>query len=101
MFMPRRKFGKVIFYFLFFVQQVTVFLSIELQSKWVACVLSGKAILPSEEEMLADVEQHYKDMEDQGVPKHHTHKITPHEVLCRSLISQSLLRGKKKFKNTM
>ncbi|KAH7863991.1 hypothetical protein Vadar_024383 [Vaccinium darrowii] len=55
-------------------------ISIELQSKWIASVLSGKTILPSKEEMLANVEQHYKDMENQGIPKHHTHRIKLPEI---------------------
>lgn len=50
-----------------------VFLMIYLQAKWVAHVLSGKAILASKEEMLADVRQHYHLMEQNGVPKNHTH----------------------------
>ncbi|KAH7862377.1 hypothetical protein Vadar_004045 [Vaccinium darrowii] len=57
-----------------------IFPSIELQSKWVARVLSCKAILPSRKEMLADVEEHYRDMEGRGLPKRHTHSIHPHEV---------------------
>lgn len=48
---------------------------IDLQAKWVASVLSGNAILPSEEEMLADVEEHYRLMEENGIPKHHTHSL--------------------------
>jgi len=63
-------------------QVMIIFAAIELQSKWIASVLSGKTILPSKEEMLANVEQHYKDMENQGIPKHHTHRIKLHEVLC-------------------
>ncbi|KAE9445054.1 hypothetical protein C3L33_23047, partial [Rhododendron williamsianum] len=59
--------------------RVIIFAAIELQSKWIARVLSGKAILPSEKEMLADVEEHYRDTADRGVPKHHTHKVHPHE----------------------
>ncbi|KAG5538622.1 hypothetical protein RHGRI_019251 [Rhododendron griersonianum] len=61
---------------------VGIFEVVELQSKWIARVLSSKAILPSEKEMLVDVEEHYRDMADRGVPKHHTHKIHPHKVLC-------------------
>ncbi|KAG5538625.1 hypothetical protein RHGRI_019252 [Rhododendron griersonianum] len=64
--------------------------ALKLQSKWIARVLSGKAILPSEKEMLVDVEEHYRDMADRGVPKHHTHKVHPHEVLCPFLLLLSL-----------
>lgn len=48
---------------------------IELQAKWIAGVLSGKVMLPSKEEMLAAVEQHYRLMEENGIPKHHTHTL--------------------------
>lgn len=54
---------------------------LELQAKWIAQVLSGNAILPSREEMLADVEAHYKQMEEDGIPKHHTHMLYNNEVL--------------------
>ncbi|KAL3536992.1 hypothetical protein ACH5RR_000358 [Cinchona calisaya] len=54
------------------------FIMIDLQAKWVASALSGKVILPSEEEMLADVEQYYQFMEENGVPKHHTHTLDLH-----------------------
>ncbi|XP_022868655.1 flavin-containing monooxygenase FMO GS-OX-like 2, partial [Olea europaea var. sylvestris] len=42
---------------------------------WVARVLSGKVLLPSEKEMLADIEKHYQRMEEVGKPKHHTHSL--------------------------
>ncbi|KAL3516966.1 hypothetical protein ACH5RR_023868 [Cinchona calisaya] len=54
-----------------------IFFMMELQAKWVASVLSGKVILPSKEEMLADVEQHYRLMEENGIPRHHTHRLPP------------------------
>ncbi|CAL5381465.1 unnamed protein product [Camellia sinensis] len=55
------------------------FLLMELQSKWIAGVLSGKLLLPSKEEMLADVQQHYLQMEESQIPKHHTHLLNPFE----------------------
>ncbi|CAI9103633.1 OLC1v1002153C2 [Oldenlandia corymbosa var. corymbosa] len=55
--------------------RVVVFLMLELQAKWVAFALSGKAILPSKEEMLADVEEHYRLMEQDGVPKCYTQRL--------------------------
>ena len=48
---------------------------IELQSQWIAGALSGKLLLPSEEEMLDEVEAHYKHMEENRIPKHHTHVL--------------------------
>ncbi|KAL6906420.1 hypothetical protein ACP4OV_004021 [Aristida adscensionis] len=50
-----------------------VFQSLELESKWVAAVLSGKAALPSEEGMVAAVQEHHRRMEEAGRPKRHTH----------------------------
>ncbi|XP_028101289.1 flavin-containing monooxygenase FMO GS-OX5-like isoform X1 [Camellia sinensis] len=57
-----------------------LFHMMELQSKWVAQVLSGKVHLPSKAEMLADVQQHYQRMEECGIPKHHTHRLHPNEL---------------------
>ncbi|XP_048141758.1 flavin-containing monooxygenase FMO GS-OX-like 2 isoform X1 [Rhodamnia argentea] len=47
----------------------------ELQSKWVAKVLSGELVLPSEEEMMSSVQEHYQRIEELGWPKHYTHKL--------------------------
>ncbi|XP_030468539.2 flavin-containing monooxygenase FMO GS-OX5-like [Syzygium oleosum] len=47
----------------------------ELQSKWVAKVLSGELVLPSEEEMMSSVQEHYQRIEELGWPKRHTHKL--------------------------
>ncbi|CAK9159366.1 unnamed protein product [Ilex paraguariensis] len=57
--------------------RVLFFTMAELQSKWVTRLLSGKAVLPSESEMLADVEEHYRNMKERQTPKHHTHLILP------------------------
>eukprot|EP00897_Mesotaenium_endlicherianum_P004155 jgi/Mesen1/3768/ME000205S03029 len=45
----------------------------ELQSKWVAKVLSGAASLPSRDAMCRDVEAFYAQLEATGVAKRHTH----------------------------
>ena len=50
-------------------------LIIELQSRWVGRVLSGKVALPSEEEMASSVEELYQHMEESGWPKCHTHQL--------------------------
>ncbi|KAK2979974.1 hypothetical protein RJ640_006782 [Escallonia rubra] len=47
----------------------------ELQSKWISRALSGKVLLPSKEKMLADVQEHYTQMVECGIPKHHTHAV--------------------------
>ncbi|XP_009789147.1 flavin-containing monooxygenase FMO GS-OX-like 2 isoform X1 [Nicotiana tabacum] len=57
-----------------------IFLMFELQAKWIAQVLSGKVLLPSEEEMLADVEDHNMHLEVASIPKHHTHRLHPREI---------------------
>ncbi|KAL6642720.1 hypothetical protein ACP70R_020901 [Stipagrostis hirtigluma subsp. patula] len=54
-----------------------IFPSLELESKWVAAVLSGRVELPSEEGMLAAVQEHYRRMEEAGRPKRHTHVMMP------------------------
>ncbi|CAH9110220.1 unnamed protein product [Cuscuta epithymum] len=59
---------------------VIVFGMMELQAKWVTQVLSGNALLPCKEEMLADVEAHYKQMEENGIPKHKTHSLINMEM---------------------
>lgn len=61
-----------------FTQGMT-FLPAELQSKWIAQALSGKVLLPSEKEMLHDVEQVYRQMEERGIPKSYTHSLN-HQV---------------------
>ncbi|KAK2979976.1 hypothetical protein RJ640_006784 [Escallonia rubra] len=53
----------------------TIFLMMELQSKWISRALSGKVLLPSKEKMLADVQEHYRQMVECGIPKHHTHAL--------------------------
>ncbi|WVZ57588.1 hypothetical protein U9M48_007954 [Paspalum notatum var. saurae] len=50
-----------------------IFKSLELESKWVAAVLSGRVTLPSEEDMMTTVREHYQQMEEEGRPKRHTH----------------------------
>ncbi|XP_022857925.1 flavin-containing monooxygenase FMO GS-OX5-like, partial [Olea europaea var. sylvestris] len=54
---------------------VVVFHMVEFQARWVASVLSGKVLIPSEEEMLIDIEKHYQHMEEAGRPKYQTHSL--------------------------
>lgn len=68
-------------FFSFSFLQTIIFPSLELESKWVAAVLSGQATLPSEEDMMASVLEHYRKMEEAGIPKRHTHVIMP-EWVC-------------------
>ena len=57
-----------------------VFMSIELQAKWVALVLSDKITLPPEEDMVASIDEYYRQMEEIGKPKRYTHALYPTEV---------------------
>ncbi|XP_010476171.2 PREDICTED: LOW QUALITY PROTEIN: flavin-containing monooxygenase FMO GS-OX-like 6 [Camelina sativa] len=73
------------------------FFMFEIQSKWVASVLSGRIKLPSEDKMMEDVTAFYAKLKSLGIPKRFTHfltdpqftpmfkKLKPHEA---SLISQ-------------
>ncbi|CAM0871207.1 unnamed protein product [Alopecurus aequalis] len=47
----------------------------QLQSNWVAGVLSGRIDLPSREEMMEHVEAFYSKMEVGGLPKRYTHSL--------------------------
>ncbi|XP_062201165.1 flavin-containing monooxygenase FMO GS-OX-like 3 isoform X2 [Phragmites australis] len=51
----------------------------ELQSKWVAGVLSGRIELPSKEEMMEDVKAFYAKLETCGWPKRYTHNFSNYQ----------------------
>lgn len=55
--------------------QTIPFLVFQLQSKWVAGVLSGRLELPSQEAMMRDVEAFYSEMEAHGCPKRRSHDL--------------------------
>ncbi|KAJ7982333.1 Flavin-containing monooxygenase [Quillaja saponaria] len=76
--------------------------TIELQSKWVARVLSGEVLLPTEKEMMTYVEQYYQQMEENGLPNYCTHALPPNEVEYRNwLLSQSGLPPLEKWREEM
>ncbi|XP_010476176.1 PREDICTED: flavin-containing monooxygenase FMO GS-OX-like 1 [Camelina sativa] len=52
------------------------FFMFEIQSKWVASVLSGRAKLPSEGKMMEEAIAFYAKLEDLGIPKRYTHFLT-------------------------
>ncbi|KAK9148068.1 hypothetical protein Scep_006825 [Stephania cephalantha] len=52
----------------------------ELQSKWVAGVLSGRIPLPTQEDMMSSVSTFYSKLEAAGIPKHYTHNISDYQV---------------------
>uniref|UniRef100_A0A0E0MAJ3 Flavin-containing monooxygenase n=1 Tax=Oryza punctata TaxID=4537 RepID=A0A0E0MAJ3_ORYPU len=51
----------------------------ELQSKWVAGVLSGRVKLPSREEMMEDVKAFHSKMEARGWPKRYAHNFSDYQ----------------------
>ncbi|KAL6326098.1 hypothetical protein AAG906_000973 [Vitis piasezkii] len=83
-------------------KQDTPFLTTELQSKWLAHVLSGKVLLPTEEEMMSDVENYYHHMEETGVPKSFTHVLPPNEIEYRNwLLAQLEMPPLKEWRGRM
>jgi hypothetical protein len=52
----------------------------ELQSKWIAGVLSNRLMLPSQQEMMEDVEAFYSSLEVSGTPKRYTHNLLDYQV---------------------
>jgi len=52
----------------------------ELQSKWIAGVLSNRIALPSKEEMVEDAEAFYSSLEATGTPKRYTHNMAVLQV---------------------
>ena len=63
--------------------QRLIFPILELQSKWAALVISGKILLPSEDDMLAEVHEHYRELDKNGFPKSLTHSLW-HKVIIDS-----------------
>ncbi|XP_010546436.1 PREDICTED: flavin-containing monooxygenase FMO GS-OX-like 4 [Tarenaya hassleriana] len=55
--------------------KVVPFPMFELQSKWIAGILSGRIPLPSEEEMMENVKTFYAKLEAEGIPKRYTHRM--------------------------
>ncbi|KAM3308563.1 flavin-containing monooxygenase FMO GS-OX-like 3 isoform X1 [Capsicum chacoense] len=47
----------------------------ELQSKWIAGVLSGRISLPSKEDMNADIDAFYSSLDASCIPKRYTHNL--------------------------
>lgn len=47
----------------------------EMQSKWVAGILSQQISLPSQAEMISDVESFYEKLKSDGIPKRYTHSM--------------------------
>ena len=58
------------------VLQVVPFPQFELQSRWIAQVLAGRAQLPSRQDMEAHTAQFYACLEAAGVPTRYTHRMS-------------------------
>jgi hypothetical protein len=52
----------------------------ELQGKWIAGALSDRLMLPSQQEMMEDVEAFYSSLEVSGTPKRYTHNMGDYQV---------------------
>lgn len=61
-------------------KQVIPFPRCEYQSKWIAGVLSGQIVLPSQEEMMEDIKGFYSTLEASGTPKRYTHNMGDYQV---------------------
>ncbi|XP_062026117.1 flavin-containing monooxygenase FMO GS-OX-like 4 isoform X1 [Rosa rugosa] len=59
--------------------KVATFFMFELQSKWIAGVLSNRIALPSQEDMMEDVRAFYSLLEASDTPKRYTHNIADHQ----------------------
>ncbi|CAH2048044.1 unnamed protein product [Thlaspi arvense] len=55
--------------------KVLPFPMFELQSKWIAGVLSGRITLPSKEDMMVEIKTMYATFEALGIPKRYTHYL--------------------------
>lgn len=61
--------------------RTTPFPVCELQCKWVAGVLSERLTLPSNEDMMEDVNDFYRELESMAIPKRYTHYLTCPQVI--------------------
>ncbi|KAL4592486.1 hypothetical protein LXL04_005483 [Taraxacum kok-saghyz] len=59
--------------------KIAPFPQFELQSEWIAGILSGRISLPLKDEMMKDVESFYASLEASGVPKRYTHNMTGYQ----------------------
>ncbi|WCJ25980.1 Flavin-containing monooxygenase family protein [Euphorbia peplus] len=55
--------------------KVAPFPLFEFQSKWIAGALSGKILLPLQEEMMDEIEAFYRSLEVSNIPKRYTHRL--------------------------
>uniref|UniRef100_A0ACD5V696 Uncharacterized protein n=1 Tax=Avena sativa TaxID=4498 RepID=A0ACD5V696_AVESA len=74
--------------------KVIPFTLFELQSSWVAGVLSGRIELPSEEEMARDVMALYADLAARGWPRRYTHDLRDDEFEYEDWLAGQCRRDK-------
>ncbi|XP_010493787.1 PREDICTED: flavin-containing monooxygenase FMO GS-OX5-like [Camelina sativa] len=67
-----------------------LFFMFELQSKWVAAVLSGRIKLPSEDKMMEDVTADYAMRDTHGLPKRYTHRLGAGNVQYLNWIAEQV-----------
>ncbi|KAL9245271.1 hypothetical protein vseg_018943 [Gypsophila vaccaria] len=70
-------------------QKTIIFDMMELQSKWIAIVLSGKVHLPATEDMMTDAKEHYQQMTLLKRPKHQTHFLENSDEYLDYLAAQA------------
>ncbi|XP_023745386.1 flavin-containing monooxygenase FMO GS-OX5 [Lactuca sativa] len=75
-----------------------VFPIAESQSRWIAHTLSRKVLLPSEDEMLNNVEEYYHELEEKGIPKHHVHTLGFETQYIDWMLAQSGMVMEKQVK---
>ncbi|KAK8578203.1 hypothetical protein V6N13_047057 [Hibiscus sabdariffa] len=74
----------------------------EFQSKWVAGVLSGRITLPSQKEMMEDINSFYSMLEASGIPKRYTHCIGESQFEYNNwLAAQCGCEGVEKWRKPM
>ncbi|XP_076957047.1 flavin-containing monooxygenase FMO GS-OX-like 4 [Bidens hawaiensis] len=59
--------------------KIAPFPQFELQCEWIAGILSGRISLPSQDEMMKDVEAFYDSLQASGYPKRYTHNMTGYQ----------------------
>mmetsp|Transcript_7251 Transcript_7251/g.26674 ORF Transcript_7251/g.26674 Transcript_7251/m.26674 type:complete len:188 (-) Transcript_7251:1901-2464(-) len=68
--------------------KVVPFPMMQLQSRWVAQALSGRVILPLEEEMTNACQEFYNKLERDGVPMRYTHRMGDDQFHYNDMISK-------------
>ncbi|TYG77496.1 hypothetical protein ES288_D03G199800v1 [Gossypium darwinii] len=74
----------------------------EFQSKWIASILSGRITLPSQKEMMEDIQAFYSTLEVSSIPKRYTHCIGQSQFEYNNwLATQCGCQGVEKWREAM